>query len=186
MNHEEFVRNQREMYYDRKHDAALQVVAEAAATGGGGGGDLGGDLGGDIGGDLGGDLDADLGGPEEIPAGDVGGDEPAADTGGDDSPLLAVPPGSRNAPRLTPGAKGKVYHPVKTDSRPSGARTRNYASIASPETNTYRTNNLGGSELRSLARGIYEHDESTYSLEDKNQEKQILEVNQSIVNLWMF
>ena len=183
MNHEEFVRNQREMYYDRKHDAALQVVAEAAATGGGGGGDLGGDLGGDIGGDLGGDLDADLGGPEEIPAGDVGGDEPAADTGGDDSPLLAVPPGSRNAPRLTPGAKGKVYHPVKTDSRPSGARTRNYASIASPETNTYRTNNLGGSELRSLARGIYEHDESTYSLEDKNQEKQILEVNQSIRQL---
>tara|TARA_R100001163_G_scaffold65730_1_gene64339 strand:- start:5331 stop:7298 length:1968 start_codon:yes stop_codon:yes gene_type:complete len=182
MNHEEFVRNQREMYYDRKHDAALQVVAEAAATGGGGA-DLGGDLGADLGGDLGDDLDADLGGPEEIPAGDVGGDEPPAPEGGDDSPLLAVPPGSRNSPRLTPGAKGKVYHPVKTDSRPSGARTRNYARIASPETNTYRTNNLGGSELRSLARGIYEQDESTYSLEDKNQEKQILEVNQSIRQL---
>jgi hypothetical protein len=31
MSHEEFIRNQREMYYDRKHDAALQAVAEAAA-----------------------------------------------------------------------------------------------------------------------------------------------------------
>ncbi len=43
MSHEEFIRNQREMYYDRKHDAALQQVAEAAAAGetgwrGGGGG----------------------------------------------------------------------------------------------------------------------------------------------------
>ena len=33
MSHEEFMRNQREMYYDRKHDAALQQVAEAAAAG---------------------------------------------------------------------------------------------------------------------------------------------------------
>jgi len=47
MSHEEFIRNQREMYYDRKHDAALQQVAEAAAAEGAGmgGGDLGGDLG---------------------------------------------------------------------------------------------------------------------------------------------
>ena len=32
MSHEEFIRNQREMYYDRKHDASLQQVAEAAAA----------------------------------------------------------------------------------------------------------------------------------------------------------
>ena len=32
MSHEEFIRNQREMYYDRKQDAALQAVAEAAAA----------------------------------------------------------------------------------------------------------------------------------------------------------
>jgi hypothetical protein len=182
MNHEEFIRNQREMYYDRKHDANLQAVAEAAATGGGGA--LGGELGGA---DLGAELEADLGGePEEIPAGEVGGGEAPAEEpagGGEESPLLAVPPGSRNAPRLTPGAKGKVYYPVKTDSRPAGARSRNYARIASPETNTYRTNNLGASELRSLARGIYEQQDSTYSLKEQDQERQILEVNNTMRQL---
>ena len=106
----------------------------------------------------------------------------SGDAGGD-SPLLAIPPGSRNAPRLTPGAKGKVYHPVKVDSRPAGARTRNYAKIASPETNTYRTNNLGAPELRSLARGIYENNDPTYSLREQDQERQILEVNQSVRQL---
>ena len=183
MDHEEFTRNQREMYYDRKHDASLQVVAEQTATGGAGGGAaLGGELEGDLGGDLGIEPDAEAG-AEEIPAGDVDAGTPEDEGGADDSPLLAVPPGSRNAPRLTPGAKGKGYHPVKTDSRPAGARTRNYAKIASPETNTYRTNNLGGSELRSLARGIYEQEEPTYSLKEQDQEKQILEVNQSIRQL---
>ena len=93
MSHEEFVRNQREMYYDRKHDAALQAVAEAAAAAPAGG-DLGGgaDLGGG-GGDLGG---GDLGAPPEMPAPEAGGEEPApapeAGGGGDESPLLASPP----------------------------------------------------------------------------------------------
>jgi hypothetical protein len=188
MSHEEFLRCQREVYYDRKHDAALQQVAEAAAAGetagalGGGelgGGELGG---GELGGDLGGDLEAggDLGGgPEEMPAGEAGAEEPAAD----ESPLLAVPPGSRNSPRLTPGAKGKVYHPVKNDSRPQGARTRNYSSIATPETNTYRTNNLGASDLRSLSRGIYEQQESIYSRRELDEEQNVLGINQSIRGL---
>ena len=188
MSHEEFLRCQREVYYDRKHDAALQQVAEAAAAGetagalGGGelgGGELGG---GELGGELGGDLEAgaDLGGgPEEMPAGEAGAEEPA----GDESPLLAVPPGSRNSPRLTPGAKGKVYNPVKSDSRPQGARTRNYASIATPETNTYRANNLGASDLRSLSRGIYEQQESIYSRRELDEEQNVLGINQSIRGL---
>ena len=179
MSHEEFIRNQREMYYDRKHDSSLQQVAEQGAAGETAGA-LGGDLGGDL--DMGDELDV---GPEEIPAADVGGlegEEGGEDTG-DESPLLAVPPGSRNAPRLTPRAKGKVYHPVKTDSRPQGARTRNYAKIASPETNTYRTNNLGATDLRSLSRGIYEEQEPIYSLEEQDQEQRIFEVNRSIRNL---
>ena len=68
MSHEEFVRNQREMYYDRKQDASLQAVAEAAAAGETGRMELAwveilavrlrwvDDLGGD-----------ELGGPEEMP-----------------------------------------------------------------------------------------------------------------------
>ena len=201
ISHEEFVRNQREMYYDRKHDASLQQVAEAAAAGGGGlGGDLGGDVGGDLGGDLlGGDLDADK--PAEIPAGDVGGGT-AGDTGGagggdaggdaaGDSPLLAVPPGTRPAPRLTPGAKKKLYYPTKTDSRPQGARTRHLKSMGSVEI-TPRTTLPGRDMLSALGRGVvetsatsgfYEDLEPTYSLREQDQEKQILEVNQSVRQL---
>jgi hypothetical protein len=154
MSHEEFLRNQREQYYDRKHDTALEGVAEAAAGGDGGGGEAGGlDLGG--GGEEGGlDLGGDAGGGDL----DLGGDEGGGDEGGgDESALLAAPPGSRNSPRLakslgkraragkkyvTKGAKGKAYQKVATDKRPQGARTRNYASVPTPEMNTYRTNNL--------------------------------------------
>jgi hypothetical protein len=192
MSHEEFIRCQREMFYDRKQDAALQAVAEAQAGAAGGGSGL--DLGGGAstpGGGL--DLGADT--PPAAPGGepgglDLGGDAaaPAADADkADDSSLLAAPPGTRNAPRLTPGSRGKVYHPVKTDSRPAGARTRNYTSIATPETNTYRTNNLGASELRSLGRGItesvYQDNEPIYSLREQDEEQKLLQVNNSITSL---
>ena len=72
---DEYLRNQRETFHDRKYQQALEAVteqgAEDALGGDLGGGDLGGD---DLGGDLGGD---DLGGGDE--------------GGGDDSPLLTAP-----------------------------------------------------------------------------------------------
>jgi hypothetical protein len=200
MSHEEFLRNQREMFYDRKHDTALEGVAEAAAesaAGGGGGGlDLGGGGGGglDLGGDEGG---LDLGGGDEGGGGlDLGGDEGggAEAGGGEESALLAAPPGSRNSPRLakslgsrsrkgkkyvTQGAKGKAYQKVATDKRPAGARRRNYSSVPTPEMNTYRTNNLGAPELRSLARGIYEEQDPIY-LREQEEEDSLLEVNNSV------
>tara|TARA_R110001583_G_scaffold3654_3_gene22649 strand:+ start:1918 stop:3918 length:2001 start_codon:yes stop_codon:yes gene_type:complete len=188
MSHEEFMRNQREMYYDRKHDAALQQVAESAAAGetaGALGGDLGGDLGG---GDLGGDLGADLGGaPEEMPAGDAG----APEGGGDESSLLAVPPGSRKSPRLTPGAKGKVYKPVAVDKRPAGARSRSYSAKHSKEKSSSALRNVlpAYGDLKTLARmdgvsvGVYEHDLSIYSLKEGQEEEKIFKVNNSVRNL---
>ena len=203
LSHEEFTRNQREMYYDRKHDAALQQVAEGAAAEGAGGG-LGGDMGGGLDADLGGGLDADLGGGEEIAAADVGGldaDDAGGAGGGDESSLLAVPPGSRPARRLTPGeerksritpgAKGKVYHPTGGAAVSGGGRTRHLKSIGSMEI-TPRTTLPGRDALSALGRGVtetsqrtgfYEEDESTYSVKDRNQEKQILEVNQSVRQL---
>ena len=105
---DEFLRNQRELFFDRKFTAQLEASAaggEGGAEGGGGLGDLG-DLGGD---DAGGDL-GDLG--------DLGGDD-AADTGGDtatdepagddkDSPLLAEPPAKRDdTQRNVKGATSK-------------------------------------------------------------------------------
>ena len=190
MSHEEFLRNQREMYYDRKHDAALQQVAEQAAAGETAGA-LGGDMAGDMGGDLGGALGGDLGGPEEMPAADAGPD-PAADPGaGEDSALLAVPPGSRNAPRLTPGSKGKAYHPVKTDKRKSGARSRSYASKYSKEKSSSAIRNVmpAHSDIKSLigmdgvSTGIYEQQQSTYKLKEISEEEKLFHVNDSLRGL---
>jgi hypothetical protein len=192
MSHEEFLRNQREMFYDRKHDASLEGVVEAAAemaAGGAGGFDLGGEGGGlDLGGEGGGD--------EAVGGLDLGGDEGggAPEPEGEPGALLAEPPGSRSSPRLapslgkrarsgkkyvTPGSKGKVYQKVAVDKRPSGARTRNYSRVSTPETNTYRSNNLGAPELRSLARGIYEEQDPNY-LRDQEEEQTLLEVNNSV------
>ena len=187
MSHEEFLRNQREQYYDRKHDTSLEGVAEAAAAGGEAAGGAGGGLdlgGGDEGGlDLGGGEEG--GGELDLDAGEEGG-------GGNEEPgaLLAEPPGSRNSPRLanrarkgkkylTPGSKGKSYQKVAVDKRPQGARTRNYSSVPTPEMNTYRTNNHGASELRSLARGIYEEHDPNY-LRDQEEEESLLKVNSSV------
>ena len=185
MSHEEFVRNQREMYYDRKHDASLQQVAESAALGETGGALGGGDM--DLGGDLGGDLD--LGGPEEMPAGAAGADEPVGgdEPAGDESSLLAVPPGSR----LTPGAKGKVYNPVKTDKRPAGARSRSYAAKHSKEKSSSGNRNVlpGYSPLAGLAKmdglstGIYEEEQSTYNIQEQFEETKLFEIGDNIRSL---
>jgi hypothetical protein len=206
MSHEEFIRNQREMYYDRKHDASLQTVAEAAATGGGlGGGDLGGGLGGDLGGDLGGGLGGDLGGPAEMPAAAASPDappgEPAAGgaspatpaPGADDTGLLAVPPGSRNAPRITPGSKGKVYNPVDVDKRGAGARSRSNAfEWGKHSTGASVKNVVPGylDGLKTLGRGIigmeeglYEENQSIYSLKEQTEEDKLFQINDSVRNL---
>jgi len=187
MSHEEFIRNQREMYYDRIHDAALQQVAEAAAAAPAGGAPPAGEP------PAGADLGGDLGGPEEMPAGEAGAPEeaPAPEGAPGESALLAVPPGSRKAPRLTPGAKGKVYHPVNVDKRPAGARTRSYASKYSREkgSNTIRNIMPGYGDLKSLVKmdglagGIYEEDQSIYSLREQTEEKQLFTVTTSIRNL---
>ncbi len=195
MSHEEFVRNQREMYYDRKQDAALQAVAEAAAAGEGGG--LGGDMGGDLGGDMGGDLGGDLGG-EEMPAGDaegglgdLGGDEGGGEEepAGDDSPLLAVPPGSRDAPRTY--GRGEKYHPVKSDKRGAGARTRSYASKYSKEKSSAALRNIipGMGDMGTIAKmggigsGIYEQEEPIYILKEQAEEENLFKINNSVRTL---
>ena len=173
MSHEEFTRCQREMYYDRKHDASLQQVAEGAAAQGGLGGGLGGDLGGE------------LGGPEEMPPGAAG--EPAAPEGGEESPLLAVPPGSRRVRTYKGGAK---YRPVKTDKRSAGARSRSFAAAGSREksSSTPRNTFPGMRDINTLTgmnglTGIYEQDESIYKLREKTEENKLFEMNNSIRRL---
>jgi hypothetical protein len=79
---DEFLRNQRESFYDRKYQQALEAVTEQGAEEA-----LGGELGGDLGDDLGGDL-----GGEDLGGEDLGGEDLGApEGGGEESPLLAAP-----------------------------------------------------------------------------------------------
>lgn len=194
MSNEEFQRNQREMYYDRKHDASLQAVAEAAAAAGaagamGGGGDLGGDLGAELGDNI-------VGGPTEMPAGDIGPEaggapEPAGDAGpDDDSSLLAVPPGSRDVRKYD---KSTYKAKNGTNDRRSGAGPRKRANDASAgnQKASAGTRNVfpGGRDISNLAKpiganvGIYEEEQSTYTLRETSEEIKLFEVNDSVRTL---
>ena len=123
-----------------------------------------------------------------MPAGDAGAD---AGGGGEDSPLLAVPPGSRNSPRLTPGSKGKVYNPVKSDKRNAGARRRSYASKYSREKSSATLRNTvpgltdlqNVSKMTGLANGIYEQDASIYNLREQKEENRLFEINNTVRSL---
>ena len=203
MSHEEFLRCQREQFYDRKHDTELESVAEEAAGEATGGGGLGLGVGGEAG-DLG------LGGGDEAGGLDLGGEEGAieadneepAAAGDDDSPLLAAPPGSRDAPRLAPSKEkrartGKVYtkpnwkgakhQKVAVNKHRAGRRRLSYKrqGASGLETNTTRMNNAGIVGLQdlasgtSLARGIYEEQDPIY-LREQQEENALLEVNNSI------
>lgn len=188
ISHEEFVRNQREIYYDRKYDASLQQVAEAAAAGETAGA-LGGDMGGDMGGDL--DLDAELDmGAEEMPAG-----EADLDLGGaDESALLAIPPGSRDSKRLSVYDKGTYERKDGTnDGRETAGRGKNMGahggsgmSGRSKKSKFPGGQNLTTSiipDLDGLSKGIYEDRQAIYNLKESKEEQKLFEVNDSLNNL---
>ena len=180
MSDEEFLRNQREMFYDRQFDAELEATAEATAAELAPG-DLGGELGGEFGEELG---DEELGG-EDLGGEDLGGEDLA---GGEEeeSPLLSAP-GKRDEPytksgwKLPPGWKGKAYTPVKRDKRPAGARTRSTKSQWSDETAraTIRNTHKGFSDLLSLGKGISEQTDTSYIAE----ERELFETNNEIRKL---
>jgi len=166
---EEFLRIQREQYYDRKFAASLEAAGaqpQAAAGGGGGGG--GGLLGGGLGG---GEAPAPEGAPtpeEGTPpeggaAPEGGGEAPeapaapepaAGEEGG--STLLAAPSKRRDGKpqTTTPASKGKMYTPAKFtggDGRKSGAFKRsNLASGGGFTASGSRKNVMKDQELDSL------------------------------------
>jgi len=119
-----------------------------------------------------------------MPAGEAGGEE--------ESTLLAVPPGSRNEPRLTPGAKGKVDYPKngRNDRRVAGARKRHNAAKWAREkgSGTIRNTLPGKRDIEALitmdgaAIGINENDQSIYTGEI-SEENQLFQVNDSIRDL---
>lgn len=169
MSDEEFLRNQRETFYDKKYQQALEGVQESAAAEEMGGGGLGGDLGGDMGGE-------ELGG-EEL-GGDMGGEELG---GEDDSALLTAPARKEDDPRHTSHyKKGRKY--TRKDGRADGRtnnnpgpRRRHIRSEVAPENLTYRSRErsrvghsigrVGLPDLRALV-SLEENDGSIYNRDE--------------------
>jgi len=189
LSHEQFIRNQYEMYYDRKHDAALQQVAEEAAAA-----ETAGAVGGGPPSDLGGGEPPLPGGPEEMPAGEAGAPpEPAgAEGGGEESALLAAPPGSRPSPRIDPDdkSKGKVYIPAKRDGRKRAGFHKSQLAKVNIEKRgrAPRAHDIGGEvasipSTTSFARGIYEEQEPIYRIGEVLEEDNLFRINESISSL---
>ena len=169
LSEDEFVRNQRELFSDRKFLTALDTVAEAEEVPGGfGPGDLG----------TGAD-DIDLGPePEDTP--DAAPETPEAGAEPAETPdLLATPPGKRDDGYVTPGAKGKIYYPVKSNKHGAGRRTVNMRRTHTPEFATDRKLFPGYSDLKSLANGITEEKQTNY----KDEESMLMEINNEVRSL---
>ena len=169
MSEDEFLRNQREMFFDKKYAAGLEAAGQGAPDAGGGAG-LGGDtLGGGGGGTGGADDIPDLGGGGDETTPDTGADtpEPAADTPATEQPddLLAEPAAKRDD-------KEYVRGPYKRhqSSYNKGRRIKNYKSLATPETGTARTTfpgKTGFGGLDSIARGMVETKERIDRLDEQ-------------------
>ena len=183
MSDDEFIRNRREMFYDKRFEAALETAGEAEQAEATAGLDAGPD---DLGGDLGtpggtGTVGAEPELGDTPPAVDIpgatgdAGAAPAADAPAEDGGLLAAPPGKRedNKGRTTTAKSHGWYEPRSLfpggDRRKSsGPRKKNMNRAASPETGTTRKNFPGMGELSSLAKAtsIYESGTTNYKVEE--------------------
>tara|TARA_R100001015_G_C4634218_1_gene200304 strand:- start:1907 stop:3868 length:1962 start_codon:yes stop_codon:yes gene_type:complete len=167
LSEEEFVRNQREMFHDRRYEAELNAAAEAAGEAAAGqfGGDADDGLDVDPPDDTGG-IDLDAGDDAEEPA-DLDIDEPD-DAPADDEPLLAAPSKRDDRGRkMTTTKKSKSHYTPKTqrggDNRTG--RQQSYLATALPKPKDVIP---GSSDLKSLSRGIYENKQPTYLKEEKD------------------
>tara|TARA_Y100001973_G_scaffold24053_1_gene35903 strand:+ start:7734 stop:9692 length:1959 start_codon:yes stop_codon:yes gene_type:complete len=179
---EEFARMQTEMYYDRKHDFALEQVGEAAAAEGGGvAGGLGDELGGEGAGMEG--LE-DVGGEEDVGAeADIGAD--AEDAG----PLLATPgaddaaeaPAKRDVDeygRSYSENKGKRYYHEATDGRTGKALgIKGQAGIST------RSNFPGKRDLDQLTKISYRFSEGLEPNYYEKEEQKLFQENTEIKKL---
>ena len=185
---EEFVMNRRQMFYDRKFEAALETAGEAEQAEATAGIDAGADAGlGDMGdlGEPGGagtvGAEPELGAPTDAAdLGDAGaGAAGPADAGSgapaDDGALLAAPPGKREDKKgnTTTDKSHGWYEPRTTKPggdrrKSSGPRKKNMNRAASPETGTTRKTMPGYDELTGLVRGtgVYEERNTNYKVEE--------------------
>ena len=178
MSEEEFLRNQRELFYDRKVQTALDAVVEEQMQPTGGP-------------ELGGDPGELAAGEEFPPEGELPPEEEMSpeEEAGEEGVLLATPeeeappaPGKRDdyaGGYTTPGSKGKVYYPVKDDRRNMGARRRHLMRKATPEYSTSRKVFPGIADLFSLTNGIAENKRPNY----RDEEYELLKVDKQLKDL---
>jgi hypothetical protein len=192
MSDDEFVRCRREMFYDRRFEAALETAAEAeqaAATAPGG--ELGGDFG-EPGGEGVAGAEPELGAPageEDFGLGAEAGapaEAPATPAGPEEGDLLAAPPAKRDdaigkqtkkegGKTKTTTAKSHGWYEPRSNKpggdrrKSAGPRKKNMNRAASPEFGTSRKTLPGASELSQLAKGtgVYESKLTTYSREEE-------------------
>ena len=174
ISHEEFLRNQREMSYDRKFEALLQAESEITvdATAGAGLGDL----------DLGtGDTETTTA-PDDTPAADTAPPAPApAPT--DDSPLLSEPPGNRDDKVTVRGLDGKKltttdkshgkYYKKKQGKDGRHQRMKHMMSLGGASPSTIDSTFPGNREMSKLYKGINEGQGTIYN----DEEEKILNTN---------
>tara|TARA_Y100000592_G_scaffold96953_1_gene166496 strand:- start:7798 stop:9822 length:2025 start_codon:yes stop_codon:yes gene_type:complete len=187
MSDDEFVRNRRELFYDKRFEAALETAGELEQAEATAAIDAGVDAGptaldttpggtGTIGAEPEIGAGPDLGAPAGA-APDAAAPEPdAGGGGGDDGALLATPPGKREDSKgRTTTAKSHGWYEPRSNfasgdrRKTSGPRKKNMNRAATPETGTKRKVFPGSSELSKLVRstGIYEQEETNYKVEEK-------------------
>ena len=132
----------------------------------------------------------DMGGPEEMGLEDVPpGPEDAMGgaEGGDESSLLAVPPGSRDVPTAasrTPGNR-KLYYPKRDPAKGHRDVARQYSMKASGggsiASTGIRNTTPGGADIMSLSKmGIYTEEQSNYSLKEQTEEDKLFQIHDSL------
>lgn len=171
---EEFLRNQRELFYDKNFSTALEAAGqeEPAESGGAVGGDI-------FGGAGGGET------PVEPLEGEAGAEtagetaeatEPEVDETGEPADKMLVAPAKRSdGMTTTPLSRGKWYKPVVADKRDSGARLRSYLAHGGGQYGSSSKRNVVGSgalELFRLGNGVFQ--------EGQEEEKQIFKTSRDI------
>ena len=183
MSEEQYMRNKREMYHDRKYEAELNAVGEAAGAVAAGTA-----MGGLPGGDGGGMPEMpEMPGGFEAGAGLPGAEEPMAAPEEGGAPLEAPGGEAEASPLLaTPGKRDDDLRWVNPDKRKqdrrktSAPRTKSYRRMGTPESmmgKTTRSRYPGYSELSGLSKGIYSEQLSNYEEEQSLQEERILSIN---------
>ena len=167
LDNEEFLRNQRERYFDKKMDKSLEATAEEPAFDTPTGGD---DLGTEeLGGEVGEELGDELGGETSPDAAEAALEEPAAPAAEEETTPLLVEPGAakrddgmkpvkmifKDGSEMYVGkGKGKRYKPVPAfkDGRKSAGRKKNFLSTAG-----------ASKDIKQLGRGIVENKQTIYN-----------------------